>query len=131
MSNEHPFTVKSFFDFLREGKLMGVRCSSCGEIMWPPRPICKSCGKMGLEWIELRPTGTVEALTVIHVAPNKFRDEAPYPLAIVKLDDGPRVTAKITNFKLGEVSVGSPVEGDTESWMKKGLTFKPTIKKYE
>ena len=126
MSEERPFTVEEFFKFLKTGELMGAKCDRCGSLMLPPRPICRDCGSRELQWIRLRDTGIVEALTVIHIAPSKFKEEAPYPLAIIRLDDGPKVTARITCCKLEEVSVGSRVEGDREGWVKNGtLTFKP------
>lgn len=126
MSEERAFTIEKFFKFLRTGELMGAKCDGCGNIMLPPRPICMKCGSRELQWIKLRDTGTVEALTIIYIAPSKFKEEAPYSLAVIKLDDGPKVTARLTGYELKEVSVGSRVEGDREDWVKKGmLTFKP------
>ncbi len=40
-------------------------------------------------------TGTVYTETVIHSAPEKFVSEVPYQVAIVSLDEGGRVTARI------------------------------------
>ena len=126
MTEHHTFTVKDFFGFLRQGRLMGVKCLDCGELMLPPRPICKGCGSGNLEWVELKGRGKVEAFTVIHVAPSRFKPEAPYLLVIVKLDEGPRITARLTGCSPEKVSVGLPVEGDVESWTRDGLpTFRP------
>jgi uncharacterized OB-fold protein len=50
--------------------------------------------------------GTVYTETVIHSAPEAFLKEAPYQIAIITLDSGGRVTARI----LGErVAIGDRV----------------------
>ncbi|MCD6530604.1 Zn-ribbon domain-containing OB-fold protein [Candidatus Bathyarchaeota archaeon] len=129
MTGEPSFTVKDFFTFLREGRLMGVRCLDCGEVTLPPRPVCKGCGSRNLEWTELKGRGIIEAFTVIHVAPSKFKSGAPYPLAVVKLEEGPRITARLTHCSPEGVSVGLPVEGDLEAWTKEGLlAFRPKVR---
>jgi uncharacterized OB-fold protein len=52
-------------------------------------------------------TGTVYTETVVHSAPEAFAAEAPYQVAIVELDSGGRITARI----LGErVRIGDRVE---------------------
>jgi uncharacterized OB-fold protein len=40
-------------------------------------------------------TGTIYTETVVHMAPAQFVDDAPYQIAIVQLDDGPKVTGRI------------------------------------
>ena len=41
-------------------------------------------------------TGTVYTETLIHAAPREFVAEAPYQLIIVTLDDGTRMTGRVT-----------------------------------
>lgn len=52
-------------------------------------------------------TGTVYTETVIHSAPEPFLDEAPYQTAIVDLDGGGRLTARILGGD--RVSIGDRV----------------------
>ena len=51
------FTVNWFRELLNEDHLVGVRCKSCGELMLPPRMICKNCGSTDLEEYEFKGTG--------------------------------------------------------------------------
>lgn len=122
MSEESPITVKSFFDQIKEGRLMGSRCQTCGEVYLPPRPLCTYCGATDLEWVKLNDEGTVEALTVIHVAPTNCAEEAPYTIAVVRLDDGPKITVRVSSDNA--VSVGDRVKGDIEKWRQGLLAFK-------
>lgn len=52
-------------------------------------------------------TGTVYTETVVHIAPPQFAANAPYQVAIVALEDGTRVTARIDG---GRVAIGDRVE---------------------
>ncbi len=51
--------------------------------------------------------GVVYTETVVHAAPEQFVAEAPYQLAIVSLEEGGRLTARIDG---GRVTIGDPVE---------------------
>ena len=117
-----PFTIDSFYAYVREGRLMGARCLSCGRLLVPPRPVCPSCYGSEFEWVELSGEGVVESYTVIHVAPPRFQEEAPYIVAIVRLKEGVKLPGRLVGVEPEEVKVGMPVrvefvrETDEESW---------------
>jgi hypothetical protein len=46
----------------------------------------------------------------VHNAPEGYEDQAPYTVALVKLEEGPLVTAQLTDVNVGEVEIGMPVE---------------------
>jgi len=52
-------------------------------------------------------TGVVYTETVVHAAPAEFVADAPYQLAIVSLDGGGRLTARIAGER---VTIGDKVE---------------------
>ena len=52
-------------------------------------------------------TGTIYTETVVYSAPEAFVKDAPYQVAIVALEGGGRLTARILGEK---VSIGEPVE---------------------
>lgn len=49
MVKMQPVT-KMWYDYLSEGKLMGLKCENCGQMEFPPVPVCNSCGKHHMEW---------------------------------------------------------------------------------
>lgn len=53
--------------------------------------------------------GTVLSYTVVTDAPEGFEEQAPYTLALVKLEDGPTVLAQLTDLD-GPVQIGMQVE---------------------
>jgi hypothetical protein len=76
-----------------------------------PRAVCPSCLSSATEWVRARGRGTVYSFTVTHQsqAPG-FRGELPYVLAIVELDEGPRLMTNIVGCAPDAVRIGLPVE---------------------
>ena len=93
-----------------EGRLVIQLCPSCGQRQFYPRAICTSCGG-DPEWEEASGRGTVYTFTVIRQQGAKpFRDELPYVVAMIKLDEGPMMMGNITGCEVDVVTVGMPVE---------------------
>lgn len=91
MVEQAPPTIESFYKYIAEGKLMGVKCKKCGKVMVPPKPLCDNCMTREVEWVQLKGEGEVISYTVIHVPPTQFASMAPYAVAVVKLDEGPKI----------------------------------------
>jgi len=89
--------------------LVGTRCESCGRHYFPPRSFCPDCRRGG-KIVEYRfpGTGTVVSHTVIRSASEQFENITPYVLAIIQLDEGPRLTSQVV-AKPEDVAVGTRV----------------------
>jgi len=61
--------------------------------------------------------GVVYTETVVHLAPARFADDAPYQVIIVKLDNGESLTARVEGER---VSIGDPV---VEAATRDEITF--------
>ncbi|WP_312307176.1 OB-fold domain-containing protein [Pulveribacter sp.] len=87
-----------FTDGLRQGVLRYQHCSACGRAQTLARYACQHCGARGtLHWRDAAGTGGVHAVTEVARAPSDaFRALAPYTLAIVQLDEGPRLMGHAT-----------------------------------
>ena len=105
-----------FYEGLREGKIYGTRCKTCGKTYFPPNVDCAECLSTGLEWVELSNEAEIETFTHVVVRPTTFQQNKPYTVAIGRLKEGVKVLAWLTGFKLSEVKVG----------MKAKLTAKVT-----
>lgn len=85
-------------------RLEGQRCEACGAVQFPPRAACGACRGTALVAMPLSGRGTVHAVTFITAAgaPPEFADEARrlggYHVAIVALDEGPKITAQLVDF---------------------------------
>jgi len=57
VSEQAPPTIESFYKFVAEGKLMGVKCKKCGHIMVPPKLLCDECMSKEGERVQLKREG--------------------------------------------------------------------------
>ncbi len=84
---EYKVTFKTYQEGLANGKLIGVKCSSCSKILFPPAGVCRECGQTDLVPTELKGEGAIRTFTVIRVAPEGRKP--PYVVAMAELDEGP------------------------------------------
>ncbi|GBD12944.1 hypothetical protein HRbin24_00965 [bacterium HR24] len=104
-------TSRPFWEGARRGELRLQRCRSCGEYVFYPRSLCPHCLSPELGWTTASGRGHVYTYTVVRrPAHPGFRDEVPYVLAIVELEEGPRLTTNIVGVAPEEVRIGMPVE---------------------
>jgi uncharacterized OB-fold protein len=100
-----------FWDAAKHGELVVQTCTSCGSAQHPPRPLCLQCWSDALEWKIASGQATVYSFTVAYRSTTRgFREETPYVVAIVELDEGARLTTNIVGCKPDEVSIGMRVE---------------------
>lgn len=92
-------------------RMEGVYCSNCEGYFFPARSICPDCRREGkLEGYKFKGTGTVYSYTIVYSPPHGFELQAPYVLAMVQLDEGPRLTAQIVDCTPEDVEIGTKVE---------------------
>ena len=116
--------------------LVGNKCGECSRIYFPPRESCpycrrKSMGKM--KDVKLSGKGKVFTYTIIHEASGSFEGQTPYPMAIIELDEGPKITAQIVDCEPKDVKIGMKVkstfrkiqEGGYIGAIHYGYKFKP------
>lgn len=107
---ETKLTYDKYMESIRNNKLTGLRCNSCGKVITPPKHLCPNCKSEDLDIIELSGKGKIKTYTIIRVPPPKFAKDAPYTAAIVELDEGPCVTARIIGLASDKVSIGQRVK---------------------
>ena len=117
MSKE-TFSSAGFYEYVGENKLMGTKCKSCGELALPPRQVCTKCGSDDMEWSEMAGKGKLEAFTVTLYGPTRmvqagFGPKNPYCVGVVRLDEGPAISAQILGLDLSkpeEIKIGTPMQ---------------------
>jgi uncharacterized OB-fold protein len=94
-----------------EHRLLIKHCSDCNRSHFYPRELCPHCHSDAVEWIEARGTGTVYSFTIARrPAGPAFKPDAPYVVAIVELDEGPRMMTNIVGSPPDSVRIGQRVE---------------------
>ena len=88
---EYSSFTETFRQGLEAGKFMTTRCAACGKLTFPPKQHCPACWSGDMKWTELTGRGILYARTTIHAAATQFRDEVPYSVGIVDLEEGIRL----------------------------------------
>ncbi|MEM5274444.1 Zn-ribbon domain-containing OB-fold protein [Cupriavidus taiwanensis] len=100
-----------YWDAARARRLVIRRCKACGEFHFMPRYLCPSCWSDELEWIDAAGTGRVHSFSVIRRASDPaFAARVPYVIALIELDEGPRMMANILGDDALAVGVGDAVK---------------------
>ena len=94
--------------------LVGEVCPD-GHYVFPPRDVCPDCGNEAKTLHKFSGKGEVYSSTIVYEAPAGFEGNVPYQVALVKLDEGPMVTAQLTDLDDPNIPVpiGTPVEMTT------------------
>jgi uncharacterized OB-fold protein len=90
--------------------LVGEICPHCKAKIFPPRDVCPECGGEAKTAYTFSGKGEVYSFTRMGNAPAGFEEQAPYTVALIKLEEGPIVTAQLTDLGDQEVQIGMPVE---------------------
>jgi uncharacterized OB-fold protein len=115
-------TTEPFWQACAERRLIVQRCTACGAHQFYPRPFCLACESGSLEWVEARGSGTIYSLTTVRI-PVTGELPPPYLLALVDLDEGPRL---LTNIEAPGAQIGDRV---TLAWRARdGLPPLPVFK---
>jgi uncharacterized OB-fold protein len=100
-----------YWNAARERRLLIRKCSACGALHFMPRYLCPSCWSDKLEWVQSRGHGVVHSFTVIRRAPAPaFAALVPYVIALIELDEGPRMMANVVGEGALEVHIGDSVD---------------------
>lgn len=105
---------RPFWDACRQGRLEMQKCGRCGHIRYPISQVCPECLSYEFEWTALSGRGVVFSYIVFYQLYNKaFADDIPYNVALVQLDEGPRMYSNIVGVDSADdaaVKVGDTVE---------------------
>jgi uncharacterized OB-fold protein len=99
-----------YWNAAREGHLLIRNCKACGRRHFMPRCQCPHCWSDQLEWVESGGRGRIHSFSIVHRAPTPaFAAKTPYVIALVDLDEGPRMFANVVGEHALEVAIGDPV----------------------
>lgn len=90
--------------------LVGEVCPHCDAKIFPPRDVCPHCGGEAKTQFNFSGKGEVFSYTMMSDAPAGYEENTPYAVALVKLVEGPLVTAQLTDLGDKKVEIGMPVE---------------------
>ena len=102
---------REFFDGAKRGELVLSRCNACDTWLHPAAPVCTECLSEDLRWERASGRGVVFTFGVMHQFYHPgFTKDLPYNVAVVELQEGPRIQTNIINVANEGIRVGMPVE---------------------
>ncbi len=101
---------REFWEAAREHRLIIKRCDACTRVFFPPRYLCPFCWSDKTSCVQSSGRGTVYSYTVMYRAPApEFAALAPYVVALIDLEEGPRMMANIVGPRALETAVDDRV----------------------
>ncbi|PTW99987.1 Zn-ribbon domain-containing OB-fold protein [Pararhodobacter aggregans] len=88
-----------YWEALGKGHLLYQRCLSCGTAWLPARSQCPGCLGPDIGWVPASGGAKLISWVVYHRAFNPaFEDRVPYNVAVVELDEGPRLISNVVGL---------------------------------
>jgi uncharacterized OB-fold protein len=98
--------AEQYLQHLAQGRFMIQRERASGKCFFYPRRLAPVSGSTDIEWIEAGGGGTVYSTTVIRQKP----PQPDYNLALIDLDEGPRMLSRVEGVPAAEVRIGLRVQ---------------------
>lgn len=102
--------TEPFWKAVQERKLLMPKCDQCGKVTFPPTVACPHCGSEKFTWTAMSGLGKVYSFVVYHrVYHPSLKEKVPYVVALIELDEGPRIISNIVGMPIDEVTCEMPV----------------------
>ena len=102
--------TEPFWAAVQGRRLIMPKCDSCGAMAFPPTVACGTCSNDSFTWTPVSGRGKVYSYVVYHrIYHPAFARKVPYVVAVVELDEGPRLISNIVGMPVAEVRCELPV----------------------
>lgn len=93
-----------------EHRLTIQRCGGCKSHVFYPRRICPHCWSSNLDWVEVSGRANVASFVGAYKPGHPaFIEDAPYVIALVDLEEGPRMLTNIIDASPEDDLIGRAV----------------------
>ena len=100
-----------YWKYCKKHELRMQKCRECGHIRFPVSILCPECHSMEAEWTKLSGKATVYSYIVFRLPYHEsYKDDIPYAVAIIQLDEGPRMESNLIVPDLEKIRIDMPVE---------------------
>jgi len=117
-------------------RLEGNVCAACSLRFFPPRPVCPACRGAGLPSFAFSGRGTLYSWSRVLQPSRGYASMAPYLVGMVRLEEGPLVSAQLADADGVDLTIGMPVEmvtrrlrdADEHGYIVYGYKFRPLLR---
>jgi len=98
-------------------QLIGSKCKTCAEVVFPKRHQCPKCYTETMEEILLSTKGKVYSSTISYLAPwTMYKGTIPYAIGHVKLREKVLIPCRFSEISKAPISIGTEVKLAIEEW---------------
>jgi len=117
-------------------RLEGNACPGCSRRFFPPRPVCSSCRTPGLEPFAFSGRAALYSWSRVLQPPRGFASMAPYTAGMVRLEEGPLVSAQLADVDGVDLAIDMPLEmvtrkirdAEEHGYIVYGYKFRPLLR---
>ena len=111
-----------FWNGLAQGEVRLQQCGQCRAHQYPAETFCYACGAQKMSWVKVAGEGAIYSFTVVHQQYHKvFKEFLPYTVAVVQMDEGPRMLTAMLGLQQ-PVVIGARVKPCIR-WVNKERAF--------
>lgn len=92
---EQKLYFKDYNEALKQNKLLGLKCKTCGALTVPPKMACRQCASPDMDVVEVKGSGKIRTFTTVFVGAEGRESEVPYIIVMVELGEGPWVMGNL------------------------------------
>ncbi|MBV1877264.1 MAG: Zn-ribbon domain-containing OB-fold protein [Pseudomonadales bacterium] len=106
---------QEFWAGTKEKEFRYQQCDNCETVIFYSRRHCTGCTSGNLVWKKAAGTGTVYTFSIVRQSYHPFfRNMAPYTVAFIDMDEGPRILSNVVGIDADEVKIGQRVQLEWE-----------------
>jgi hypothetical protein len=90
--------TEHYWEGTAQGELRIQRCNTCGKAFFYPRPRCPHCSSSDVAWIKASGRARLHTYLISHRPAPGFAEQVPYAIAVVELEEGPRMMTNIVGI---------------------------------
>jgi uncharacterized OB-fold protein len=99
-----------YWEAARQHRLSLPRCDACEQYWFPPSRSCPHCLSANFTFHDVSGRGKVYSFVTFHRPYHPaFTEEVPYVVALVELEEGPRLLTNILGIAAEDVKCDMPV----------------------
>ncbi len=90
--------TRPFWEAAQVEELHIQRCNTCEQHYFYPRPFCPACFSQNVSWLRVSGRATLVSYVINHRPVPGWEDDGPYAIALVELEEGPRMATNIVGI---------------------------------
>jgi uncharacterized OB-fold protein len=104
---EETSLTAPYWEAARKGKIALQRCGRCRAVWHPPQPACPTCQSTDVSWFESAGRASLWSYAVVRQAAHSaVAQRLPYVVALIELEEGPRVICNLLRCEPADIHIG-------------------------